>query len=963
MKISILIPLLLTACSSQVTPTPRWKEIADEANLPYLNPDLKNRTTAKLLLENGLEVLLLSDPSADQSSALMVVDVGSWSNPPEYPGMAHFCEHMLFMNTKKYPIENEFWTLVLDQKGLLNAYTSSEKTAYFFSSQTPGFLPLLDRWGHFFIDPLFDPSGISRELYAVDQEYAKNIENDAYRQYQIAKETGNQNHPNRLFSCGNAETLGHIPQSALIEWHQQHYGANRMHLFVYSPLSIEEMRKSVVEIFSLVPLASAPLPEAAPLTSPEQLGHITYTVPIKDRRELSLSWELPPSLCTDLTKSADLIAFALNQSTLKEVLKKEELIDDFKANVDSTTGRFANHTVEILFILTEKGIKNVDLIGQRFFEALADLKANSIPSYLFDEMNQLSALSYQYQSREDAFQFLYPIAETYGSEPLATYPRQSLLGSHYSPDTISQILRILTPDACVVNLLASPQVTGVAPDRKERWLGGEYTVRPIPESWIAAWANATPNAAIHLAEPNPYLPQHLETLATAGPSEIKLLFQNDRGMAYYTRAPEFLLPEAAIHLHLSSPLFSPSAKSEVLADLYLDHITDLLQSTLEKAKSAHLEAKFTWDKAKIHLEISGFSEKAPLLLEKIVETLAKTPLPTQSQFDIYFTRHAQSYANMQKELGFLQAKELGFSLLDPYINTSLDKLTALKSLSYEEFHTFCQTLFAKCYVEALFAGNLSKEDASSMSLDLLTTLAPTPYPQSEHPAKPTRRLSFRGSPWSIHYDTSVLGNATFLLLDQGEFSFDLKACQDVLSTALNEPFFSELRTKQRTGYVAHARSFEIDEALYQTFLVQSSSHQPKDLLYRFELFIENFNQNLPFAIPTERFSLLKNNLIESLTNRYRNLRDKTALFDLLAFEKGADFNYLAKRIDALKNLPYDRFLSTSQEWLSRDNRKRLALLFEGKLSSPFTYHEISLTDIKYDPTTLTHPQPTASFKP
>ena len=30
------------------------------------------------------------------------------SDPDELPGLAHFCEHMLFLGTEKYPEENEY---------------------------------------------------------------------------------------------------------------------------------------------------------------------------------------------------------------------------------------------------------------------------------------------------------------------------------------------------------------------------------------------------------------------------------------------------------------------------------------------------------------------------------------------------------------------------------------------------------------------------------------------------------------------------------------------------------------------------------------------------------------------------------------------------------------------------------------------------------------------------------------
>lgn len=57
-----------------------------------------------LILENQLKCLLVSDPTTDRSAASMTVNTGSMQDPDELPGLAHFCEHMLFMGSKKVPL-------------------------------------------------------------------------------------------------------------------------------------------------------------------------------------------------------------------------------------------------------------------------------------------------------------------------------------------------------------------------------------------------------------------------------------------------------------------------------------------------------------------------------------------------------------------------------------------------------------------------------------------------------------------------------------------------------------------------------------------------------------------------------------------------------------------------------------------------------------------------------------------
>lgn len=43
-----------------------------------------------------------------QAAAALSVNVGSFEDPFEIPGLMHFLEHMVFMGSEKYPKENAF---------------------------------------------------------------------------------------------------------------------------------------------------------------------------------------------------------------------------------------------------------------------------------------------------------------------------------------------------------------------------------------------------------------------------------------------------------------------------------------------------------------------------------------------------------------------------------------------------------------------------------------------------------------------------------------------------------------------------------------------------------------------------------------------------------------------------------------------------------------------------------------
>lgn len=919
-----------------------YEEIADESGLTFKNPDLKERTIAKLRLENGLEVLLISDPLADQSSASVAVGSGSWNDPEEYPGMAHFCEHMLFLGTKKYPDSNDFFNSLSDFNGISNAFTAPDRTVYMFSCKQEGFLENLDRFSRFFIDPLFNASNVSRELHAIDQEYAKNLENDRWREYMVFKELGNPNHPNRKFSAGNSKTLAGIPSDALKTWHNHHYNADRMHLFVYSGLPLETLKEQAAAMFSSVPERPTNNSIAyQAITSSKQHGHIAYIKPIQQRQTLNLYWELPRNLSDDPTKSAELVAYTLSRgqkNSLYETLKEELLIDGMSSSVEDLGGK-ENKLFILTLELSSKGIEQMDTVVYRCFQALAGLRESGIPAYLFQEKNTVSLLSYEYQTRQDAFKMASSVGESLPDESLHTFPRDQVLATNYSPENLAKVLAQLKPDSCVISLSADPKLTGIEPDQKEKWFNAEYAVRAVPKPWMALWKAAKPHPDILLAKANPFIPTRFESIPSREPSAPALISETNAGVAYYARTPEFAAPEAAIHLHIRSPEIHAAAKSLVLLSLYIDHLTDLLHPTLAAAQSAGLSAHFALEKLKIHIQLSGFSDKAPLLLQEILRQMPEPP-PTKEQFALYVARHEKDYANSAKELPLLQAKEFAESLLMNDQATDAEKLTALKTISYEEFLQFHRKLFEKTYTEALFAGNLTLSEARDSWVDVQHILSKGVYPKSEHAQPKVLELPNAAGPFFLEKTTEAQGNAALLAIDEGAFSLEKRSTQDILSPILREAFFNELRTKQKTGYIAKADSTEIEERLFHFFMVQSNSHQPQDLLYRFELFLEEFLQTLNETTPIARFETLQASAIHSLKTRYRNLKDKASLLDLLAFEKGAGFNYIEKRISALQSLSYEQFLSLSQEMLSRSNRKRLAILYEGRLTTPFAYEAI-----------------------
>ncbi|MBT5686095.1 MAG: hypothetical protein HOJ11_13900, partial [Gammaproteobacteria bacterium] len=201
------IALLLVSCES----TQVAEDIPSKSSVPSVLQIEKSPNDTRdyryLELVNGLKVVLISDQKADKAAASLTAFRGSFNDPSDRLGLAHFLEHMLFIGTEKYPEADGYFSFVKSHGGSSNAYTAPDHTNYFFDIQPEAFHEGLDRFAQFFISPLLEKEYVDREKNAVNSEYQLQMKDDGWRSYVVQKVASNPEHPVSKFSIGSLETL------------------------------------------------------------------------------------------------------------------------------------------------------------------------------------------------------------------------------------------------------------------------------------------------------------------------------------------------------------------------------------------------------------------------------------------------------------------------------------------------------------------------------------------------------------------------------------------------------------------------------------------------------------------------------------------------------------------------------------------------------------------------------------
>ncbi|RME77210.1 MAG: hypothetical protein D6785_12840, partial [Planctomycetota bacterium] len=517
--------------------------------VPFLalaNPASK-RTYRKLVLKNGLKVVLVSDASLNVSSASMDVGVGSLADPDKRLGLAHFLEHMLFLATKKYPKLNEYGEYLKAHGGYSNAFTAADHTNYHFQVNHDGFPEALDRFGHFFIDPLLDYKYAQREVMAVDAEHRKNIPQDTWRIMQLRRSLFKKSHPASKFHTGCLETLKGTTEQELREFFETYYGPTNMALSILSPLSLDEQERLVRKIFSQIPSRKIKIFECSwKVLDPKNALRLVRVVPLKDMRQLKLYFPLPPQYKKVGEKTINLIGMTMGdegKGSLLSYLKKLGYATSLSAGVGNETRFFSSCGVTVG--LTPKGLQNwrqVLTLCMAYFELL---RSSPYPKHIWKEMKTLAKLKELYSPKGEGTDRAIAIASNANLYGLKIAEKVESYFTHPDEKDYYQLLSYMKPSNMLVFLVAK----GLKTDKKEKWYGTQYSYVEEKGKFFESLQKPTVPKAIHLPLPNPFLPKRLGIYR----ERPVLIAKNRYYTLWYGQDLEFRRPKVSIMLHILTP--------------------------------------------------------------------------------------------------------------------------------------------------------------------------------------------------------------------------------------------------------------------------------------------------------------------------------------------------------------------------------------------------------------------------
>ncbi len=880
------------------------------------------RKTQTLSLENGLDVLLISDPDVHRSAAALSVGTGYLYDPKDKAGLAHYLEHMLFLGTKKYPEVGSYKKFLDSHSGRSNAYTSGHITNYFFQVSHNGFNEALDRFSDFFKSPLFDKKYAEREVKAVNNEHEKNKLNDGWRGNFVAGLMSESGHPLANFGTGNKETLSGDNRPALLEFYKRFYAASNMKLSLISNMPMETLAGVAQKYFSDIPDRPVSSPSISsdfrkPLKRQYRLLKMKT---IKDVRSLEIDFPTIRLANHKASKPASIVGSILGyegEGSLLSKLKEEGLVLSLSAGGGS--GHPEINSFGINISLTKKGLKEYERILEIVFSYIKLIRDHGVEEFTFNETQAMAQINFDWKNPNEGMGFVAGKASQMQKYKLGEVETLPFLFTKYEPSAYKAVLETLVPENSMVVLSHNSAVV----DRKAPYYEAEYSFESIKGKAFSKLADPSKVSGIFYPSKNDFIPYNLNL-----EDEYPHLVRDDNLAKVWLKYDHrFKQPKIAVTFRIETPKVYGSPKKLELAKLYEVMMQEGLNELVYPIQIAGLTYGLSIQKKGILLNIGGYSERIGDLIKLVTKNLKEVNVDEQKFANI---KEAMIRELKNRKLGQAYARGGYYNWLmllkDQY--TEEDKLAALSLITLSDVKAFAKTLYEKVYITGMIYGNWSDKKAQECVDILISALGSKSLPENERFEQVVETIP-DGKRIIFTREVEDNNNSLAYAIQVGKKDFSLLARVSIIASIVESDFYTQMRTNQQLGYIVWSFNQRIEDQIFFRFVIQSSTHGPFEMSKRVNVWLAS-TEKLFSELTDQEFVRYQQSLVVGLEKEGDSIAAVAGdLYSLAADEKG-DFRFKKKMIQAVKDLKRVEVINTAAKIFRDPTTPRLEVLMRAK---------------------------------
>ena len=834
-------------------------------------------------LPNGLTLITISDPEANFSACSIRVNVGSFSDPSEYPGLAHFLEHMLFLGSATYPDPNEYNSFFSKHGGFNNAGTASNYTSFQFDIANHSMLyEAIRRTASFFICPLFSQEYVEKELNAVDSEFKKEFVDDECRYDALLKHISAKGSFFNTFNTGNKETLGKEgTKEALMEFWKAQYSANKMTAVVYGRDELEVLTQKSTEIFLEVEnrdLGEVDYSTKEPAFNPEQKMKLVKFRSIKDEDILKFVWFLPFSKNFQKLKSSLVYYEYLLENekpgSIYHILRDLNLVIYVTSYSSDIANGFSTLTLEIQ--LSKIGLANVGTVVEVVGSFFTFLRQNPPQRWFYEELKMIEEKDFRFKNKQDEYQYVEVISDNADCRDKSWILRPTLFAD-YDENVVQAVL---TDFLVFENMVVFQQGKDLelADSLLEPFYKVEYELRPFNQEFKNKFFSKNFLENIQFLKPNRFIARDLEILPSsdlfAEPKIFKFSSKPEKTnqlLSYY-RCQEYETPKCSIHVNINynMDLNRQNLANLLYAKIFFIHLNTRISDLRDEGSTASVNFSASVSDSRFSLAFSGFAGSMKKFVEAITSRFVKEATEqaiTRKEFQVSFNEYKSELENEMKtepsELAHAYCYELLYSFGSD-LRTMLQVTT--QELNFEGFLSWLAS-FASSYrffFEFCFVGNLAldqcEEIASVIKNQFERLNGGLRLEVEEHEPQDIIKLSNEHT--DVFYmemltESEKTSALVKLIQIPDSWGQDGLGMVYILDQILGDEFFNKLRTEEQLGYVCSTSVTNMRGSLFFVMTIQGGDHDPNFYSKRMDLFLQEQLKERLFTMDSSTFEKFK----------------------------------------------------------------------------------------------------------
>jgi insulysin len=796
------------------------------------------------ILKNGVKTICVYDKDTEKTSVTVSVNIGSYMDPKDSQGLAHFLEHMLFLGSKKYSNEEYYQINVKKYGGHSNAWTDLFETVYYFSVFNDGVEHLMDIFSRFFIDPLFNENSVQREINAVNSEHEKNINDDNWRTNQVIRNLAKQDNNYNTFATGSNKTMDNKTiRNEMIEFYNKYYVSENISICIVSNINIKKQQELLKATFGKIPKK---LKNNITIKKPiyNNFGETYQMIPVSDIQKVIYTWEIKSGII-ESNKIYEIISELLiagHKKSFTNFLKVSGLAESCYTNIQEEVGIFS------LYInLTKLGLS----------------KLNQIDGYVKYTINKIFSQDlYKYiKYYKKIYEIIFDNSDKSESVELSNMMainahKYNLTDLLSGPNLISYLEPIISEEIkqefskCIKLLISQDnKITKKIIDKN---YGTEYgKIQNIQSLELSFDLEFNIN--------NLYLDLKIQNLKLKDNLTKPILIKN---RYWYSAITKFNEPSIKGGLFFNNSKYFNTPKSYVYTILALKCLAFYLGEELFNIFRIKYNISFNIYHIYNSIGIFYFCLNDTVKLNDFINTtlkLIKSPKIPDIIIDSYISSLKEDYININKDNPWDYSSYYisSSSTNSEYLIGPL--LKELKKINKKELLQFISTLFDDSPLTVLFSGALIIDELPNISFINKGIL----LPQNGFALVKTLPKEIN----IYHPNKEEKSNCISIIYELGIWEPKLWLHAFITCLILEQPFFDELRTKKQLGYLVSFNMSSIGDNYYLIEKIQSD----KDctyLLKEINIFNENINKIINKSNLQEWKISAKNYLDENEDNAF-----------------------------------------------------------------------------------------------